>query len=211
MDKYKETFETWNKVASLYRDKFMDLDLYNETYDFICDSIQKEKAKLFEIGCGPGNITKYLLSRRPDFDLFAIDVAPNMVEIARQNSPAASFAVMDCRQIEKIDAKFDGIICGFCIPYLAPPDAKKLIFDCANKLDRNGLLYISFEEGDSGNSGYRIGSNGDRIYFYYHSINEIQDYLVAGKFDIIKIFEIVYERSESHKEIHKIVIAKKKD
>ena len=39
MDKYKETFKTWNKVASLYQDKFMELDLYNDTYDFICSSI----------------------------------------------------------------------------------------------------------------------------------------------------------------------------
>jgi len=28
MDNYQKTFETWNKVAELYRDKFMDLDLY---------------------------------------------------------------------------------------------------------------------------------------------------------------------------------------
>jgi hypothetical protein len=31
MDRYKETFETWNKVASLYQDKFMELDLYNDS------------------------------------------------------------------------------------------------------------------------------------------------------------------------------------
>ncbi len=49
MDTYKETFETWNKVASLYQDKFMDMDLYNDTYDFICDSIVKDKADLLEI------------------------------------------------------------------------------------------------------------------------------------------------------------------
>lgn len=53
MDRYKETFETWNKLASLYQDKFMDLDLYNHTYDFICDSMTKRGAKLLEIGCGP--------------------------------------------------------------------------------------------------------------------------------------------------------------
>jgi 2-polyprenyl-3-methyl-5-hydroxy-6-metoxy-1,4-benzoquinol methylase len=59
MDRYKETFATWNKIASIYQDKFMELELYNDTYDFICSSIDKPKAKLLEIGCGPGNITKY--------------------------------------------------------------------------------------------------------------------------------------------------------
>lgn len=44
MGRYKETFQTWNKLAQLYQDKFMDLGLYNLTYDFICQSIIKENA-----------------------------------------------------------------------------------------------------------------------------------------------------------------------
>ena len=32
-DKYTETFETWDKVAKLYQDLFMDLNLYDDTYD----------------------------------------------------------------------------------------------------------------------------------------------------------------------------------
>ena len=80
MDKYEETFETWDKVAYLYQEKFMDLDLYNETYDFICNSILKDNARILDVGCGPGNITKYLLSKRPDFDILGIDISPNMID-----------------------------------------------------------------------------------------------------------------------------------
>ena len=84
MDRNKETFDTWNNIASLNQDKFMNLDLYNDTYDFICKAIATPNAKLLEIGCGPGNITKYLLSQRPDFDIFGIDIAPNMIELAKK-------------------------------------------------------------------------------------------------------------------------------
>lgn len=108
MDKYEETFETWNKVASLYQDKFMDLDLYDETYDYICKAIAKEKAKILEIGCGPGNITKYFLSKRPDFNVFGIDIAPNMIELAKKNNPTAKFSIMDSRKIDEIQEKYDG-------------------------------------------------------------------------------------------------------
>lgn len=38
MDTYQETLKTWHKPASLYQDRFMDLDLYNETYDFVCQT-----------------------------------------------------------------------------------------------------------------------------------------------------------------------------
>lgn len=53
MDRYKETFETWNKIASIYKDKFMNMDLYNETYDVICNAITQPNAKILDIGCGP--------------------------------------------------------------------------------------------------------------------------------------------------------------
>src|SRR5690606_15303176 len=109
MDKDKETFETWNKIAALYQEKFMMMDLYDESYDFICSSIQKENAKILEIGCGPGNISKYLLSKRADFDILGIDIAPNMIELARKNNPSAKFMLMDSRQIHTLKSKYDGI------------------------------------------------------------------------------------------------------
>lgn len=84
MDKYLETFETWNNVAKLYENKFMDLDLYNDTYEKFCEILLKKNSKILEIGCGPGNITKYLLAKRPDFDILGTDISPNMIELAKR-------------------------------------------------------------------------------------------------------------------------------
>ena len=195
MDRYKETFETWNKIATLYQDRFMNLDLYNDTYDFICNSIARENAKILEIGCGPGNITKYLLSERPDFDIFGIDIAPNMIELAKKNNPSASFAIMDSRQISNIETKYDGIICGFCLPYLSHSDCEKLISDCYTLLNENGLLYISFVEGDPGKSDFQVGSSGDRLFFYFHLLDDLKTQLLKNKFYDITVFKVKYIRS----------------
>ena len=93
MDSYKITFQTWDKVATMYQDKFMNMDLYNDTYDAFCNLIKKSNPKIFEIGCGPGNITKYMLSKRPDFEIEAIDMAPNMIKLAKENNPTANFRI----------------------------------------------------------------------------------------------------------------------
>lgn len=209
MDRYKETFDTWNKIASLYQDKFMELDLYNDTYDFICNSIDKPNAKLLEIGCGPGNITKYLIAKRPDFDIFGIDIAPNMVELARQNNPAAHFAVMDSRQINNLDSKYDGIVCGFCLPYLSQTETNELISNSYSLLSNNGLLYLSFVEGDPDKSDFKAGSGG-RVYFYYHKLDDITLQLNSFKFGEIKIFKVKYKISETEFDTHTILTAKKK-
>lgn len=209
MDRDKETFETWNKIASLYEDKFMDLNLYNETYDFICNSITKNKAKLLEIGCGPGNITKYLLTERPDFDIFGIDIAPNMIELAKKNNPTASFAIMDTRKIDEIKSKYDGIVCGFCLPYLSENESQKFISDSSNLLNENGLIYISFVEGEPSESEFKVGSSGDRVYFYYHNLEEIKNQLLLNSFKELKIFRVNYKKSETEFDIHTIITAKK--
>jgi 2-polyprenyl-3-methyl-5-hydroxy-6-metoxy-1,4-benzoquinol methylase len=210
MDKYEETFETWNKVASLYQDKFMDVDLYNETYDFMCSSITKARAKILEIGCGPGNITKYLLSARPDFDIFGVDIAPTMIKLAKKNNPTARFDIMDIRQIDEINAKYDGIISGFCLPYLSQADSQKLIKDCYNLLNEQGLIYISFVEGNPNKSGFKTGSSGDRTFFYYHSLDDLIQQLSKNNFDLLKIFTVDFKRNETEFETHTILVAKKK-
>lgn len=210
MDRYKETFETWNKVASLYQDKFMELTLYNETYDFICNAVNKPNSKIIEIGCGPGNITKYLLSKRPDFDIFGIDIAPKMIELAKKNNPTASFAVLDIRKINQIKTKYDAIVCGFCLPYLSHSDSIKMINDCYNLLNENGLIYISFVEGDPNKSDFQVGSSRDRTYFYFYDLDQVKKVLTKNDFEDIQIFKVEYKKNATETDFHTILTAKKK-
>lgn len=210
MDHYKETSETWNRLATRYEDRFMDLDLYNGTYDHICNSITKPNGRILEIGCGPGNITKYLLSKRPDFDILGIDIAPNMIELAKKNNPSARFAVMDCRQIDQISEKYDGIVAGFCLPYLSQADSRKLITDCYHLLNEGGLIYISFVEGDPIQSGFQVTSSGDRSYFYFYKLDDLKANLIEHKFEELNTFKVEYKRSASEIDIHTILTARKK-
>lgn len=208
MDRYKETFDTWNNIATIYQSKFMDLDLYNDTYDYICNSVVRQKAKLLEIGCGPGNITKYLLSQRPDFDIFGIDIAPNMIELAKISNPTANFSVMDNRHIKSLDKKYDAIIGGFCLPYLSLTESNELILNAYDLLNKNGLIYLSFVEGNPDKSDFKV-SGGGRVYFQYHILDDLKTQLIKTKFDNIKTFKVKYKISETEFDIHTILTAKK--
>ncbi len=209
MDTYQETFDTWNKVAKLYQDKFMDLDLYDDTYDTFCEDVNIENATILEIGCGPGNITKYLLNKRPDFRVEGIDISPNMIELAKANNPTADFKVMDSREIDKLHSKFDGIICGFCLPYLSEFDSSKLVKDCGNLLNGKGILYISFVEGEYSKSGFQTASSGDRTYFYFHTLDNLTKELTTNNFEAIKILNKNFKKSIATEEVHTIIIARK--
>ncbi|WP_024769197.1 class I SAM-dependent methyltransferase [Aquimarina macrocephali] len=209
MDRYQETFKTWDKVAQIYENKFMDLDLYNDTYDIFCESISNGNSNILEIGCGPGNITQYLLAKNPNFRITAIDNSENMIKLARKNNPTAEVLVMDSREIHTIPNKFDAIICGFCIPYLSQSDCLKMILDCNKLLNDSGILYISFVAGNQDDSGYLSGSSGDRVYFYYHELKSIEESLMTASFKIKESFQKKYKKADDIEEIHTILIAEK--
>ncbi len=210
MNKYTETFKTWNSIAKQYEEKFMDLDLYNSSYDYFCNAIPKGSSHILELGCGPGNITKYVLNKRPDFNLLSIDVAPKMLELAQANNPIARFETMDVRDIHHLKDTFHGILCGFCLPYLSEKDAVKLIANCHNLLNDNGILYLSFVAGNPKKSHYQEGSGGQRVYFYYHSQEDIEKQLHLKHFEEMKVFEVDYKRSTSELETHTSLCARKK-
>jgi ubiquinone/menaquinone biosynthesis C-methylase UbiE len=210
MNHYKTTIETWNKIASLYQDNFMHLDLYNDTYDTFCNAIKKQNAAIFEIGCGPGNITKYVSTKRPDLKIDATDLSPNMIELAKQNVPTANFSLLDAREINTITKKYDGIMCGFCMPYLSKEDCSKLIKDCSCLLNNKGIFYCSFIEGDYNNSGFETGSSGHKAYVYYHQQEYLQQLLAENDFENIQIFKKQYHKKDGSSQTHLIFIAVKK-
>lgn len=208
MDRYATTFETWNKVAQSYQDKFMDLTLYDDTYDFFCEQFSGENPKILELGCGPGNITRYLLAKRPDFRIKGIDVAPNMIELATRNNPTAVFEVMDVRNIQQLEEQYDGIVCGFCLPYLSKEDVSKLLEDSKRLLSENGVLYLSFVEGEDEKSGFQYSSSGDKVYFYFHQEAFLAATLKENGFEVIRLQHKEYERKDSV-EIHTVLVARK--
>lgn len=210
MDRYKITFETWDKVAELYEDKFMNLDLYNDSYDIFCSLIKKSNANIFEIGCGPGNITKHLVSARAEFKIVAIDVSPNMIHLAKINNPTVHFSVMDCRNINTITEKFDGIICGFCIPYLSAKDSSSLIKESSRLLNKDGILYFSTIKGDYNQSGLKAASTGDCSYVYYYNEDYFQMELDSNDFRLVDLLEKKFTKSDGTNEINQIFIAQKK-
>lgn len=187
MDKTKIAVDIFNKLAHSYEEKFMDVSLYHDSLDLFCKSIQKENAEMLELACGPGNITKYLLTKRPDLKILGIDLAPNMLELAKINNRNSSFQLMDCREIKSLNKRFDAIMCGFALPYLSKVDAVKLIGDASQVLYPDGIIYISTMEDDYSKSGFKKGSTGEEIFMHFHEAEYLVKALEENGFRIMDL------------------------
>ena len=187
MDKTKIAVDIFDKLAGLYQEKFMDVSQYHASLDIFCASVKKTDAHILELACGPGNITQYLLKQRPDFNILATDLAPQMIELGRKNNPTVDFQIMDCRAINQLTNTYDALMCGFCLPYLSKEDAIQLIADSSGILNPGGVLYLSTMEGDYNTSGLEKGSTGDELYMHYHEGTYLIDALEKNGFHIVKI------------------------
>ena len=210
MDKTKIVKDVFNRCAEDYVHQFMDVGLYHASFDKFCEEMPNESASVLEIGCGPGNITQYLLEKHSDFRILGIDLSENMVAFAQKNNPQATFLVMDCRHLGEMTQKYDGILCGFCLPYLSRAEAAQLIKDCSELLNENGILYLSTMEDDYEKSGLKTSSSGEySLYMYYHEAAYLTELLEANRFSIILSIHQDYPTKDGTKTTDLILIGKK--
>lgn len=202
---YQETISTYNKVAKLYEEKFMHLDIYNESYDHFLSRIAQTQADIFEVGCGPGNISFYMLHHRPSWKWRGIDAADKMVALANANNPTAHFEVGDARALRLESHSTDALVAGFCIPYFSFEECEAFFQNTFQGLRSKGLFYFSYVPGSPEQSGFLTGSSGDRVFFYYHEKQSIMNQLSDVGFQVLETFQVSYQS----KEIHEVVIAQK--
>lgn len=167
MDKTTAAVALFDSLAQLYQDKYMDVSLYHESLNQFCAALPPQ-AEVLDVACGPGNVTRHLLNQRPDLRLLGTDLAPNMIVLAQQNNPEARFQLLDTRNIRELGQPFDGIVCGFGLPYLSREEAVAFIADAAALLRPGGLLYLSTMEDAYTRSGLQTSSTGQQLYMYFH-------------------------------------------
>ncbi len=177
--------QIFNKHAHWYQEQFMDVGLYRPSLDAFCAAIPKEHAEVLELACGPGNLTRYVLEKRPDLRILATDLAPNMLDLARENNPAAAFQVLDCREIKSLGRRFDALLCGFALPYLSKAEVLQLVADAAVVLNPGGVFYLSAIEGDYEQSGSTTNSVGDTLDVYFYDYAFLEQTLLDAGFDVV--------------------------
>jgi SAM-dependent methyltransferase len=209
MDPCAISASTFHKHADLYRDKYMDLTLYDDFYRDFCELLRQGRARVLDAACGPGNVSRYLMAQRPDLDLLGIDLAPRMVELARAAVPSAHFAVHDCRHFADLKLRFDGIICAFGLPYLSSEEATAFISAASHALEPHGAFYLSTMLGKSEDSGFERCSTGDQVYINYHSEDEVICSLQKCGFTLLKQSRIPSPSPATKKTTDLIVLAQK--
>ncbi|HMQ74766.1 MAG TPA: methyltransferase domain-containing protein [Flavobacteriales bacterium] len=168
MDHGEQAARIFDRHAARYAGTYADISRYAPSLQAFLDLLP-QGAGVLELACGPGNVTRYLLQRRPDLKVLSTDLAPAMLDIARAVNPGATFERLDQRAVKTLRRRFHGIACAFGLPYLSAEEAAALIVDASAMLHPGGALYFSTMEEVPARTAWEGPSEDERILMHYHA------------------------------------------
>lgn len=95
--------------------------------------------RLLDVATGPGYAAGQAAARGAD--AFGVDVAADIVALARELWPDAAFDTADAHDLPFDDDRFDAVVANFCVPHLA--DHEQAVAEMARVLAPGGRLALT--------------------------------------------------------------------
>ncbi len=191
MQEQKDIIECYDKTAKNYADKFID-ELNKKHFDRILlksfASENLDNGKLIDLGCGPGQTTKYL-SDCGLTDILGVDISSKMVSVAKSINPQLHFDTADILNLKYPDKFFSSAIAFYSIVHFDYEQTQTAFKEIKRVLTENGQFLFSFHIGDKTIHLDNFLDHQVNIDFYFFETNKITDLLTEIGFEIIDIVE----------------------
>jgi SAM-dependent methyltransferase len=109
----------WDRAAERYEECWTDTSLFVEP---LLDAVGvRGGSRLLDVACGPGFVPEAAAARGAE--PVGLDVAPAMIERARERCPGLTFVEGDAERLPFPDASFDAVTMNFGILHLSRPES----------------------------------------------------------------------------------------
>ena len=139
---YSITIAMWDRVAQQYGEIFMDLDMYNTSYDVFCNAVKVSPAKILEIGCGRKYRQIYVI-KKTGFQIKSFRCFSEHASVGKKkNIPDAAFILLDARNIYQLNENLMEL---FAVLYsISVYERCSAVFSDINRLfNDEGIFFIS--------------------------------------------------------------------
>lgn len=191
MQEQKDIIDCYDKTAKNYADKFID-ELSHKHLDRILlksfASENSDKGQLIDLGCGPGQTTKYLSDCGLN-DILGVDISSEMVTVAKNINPQLNFEIADILNLKYPDRFFGSAIAFYSIVHFDYGQIKIAFKEIKRVLTDNGQFLFSFHIGDNLVHMDNFLDHQVNIDFYFFQTNKITNLLTEHGFEIIEVIE----------------------
>jgi len=141
--------DSYDRVADEYAKDYFE-ELSRKPFD--CELLDNFSRKVFgrgqvwEIGCGPGQVARYLKDR--GVDVCGVDLSGEMVKCANRLNPDISFTRGSMLGLESGDDTFAGLVSFYAIIHLRRQEMLHALKEFYRVLKPGGLLLLAFHGGE---------------------------------------------------------------
>jgi SAM-dependent methyltransferase len=149
MDQHTDALQaSYDRVAAAYAERFFDELTHKPLDRALLDCFAEQvrgRGPVLEVGCGPGQIARYLHSR--GVPISGCDLSPEMVALAQRGTPAISFRQGSMLALDATDATLAGIVAFYSIIHVPPDALPQAMREFNRTLCPGGLLMLAFHLG----------------------------------------------------------------
>jgi len=206
MKEIENVIEIYNDVADDYYELCKD-NLYHQGKVEKFLSLLDGK-RILDAGCGFGKYSKFFIEK--GFEPIGIDLADDLLKIARRDVPTGKFEKVDITSLPYDDNSFEGVVAMFSLQHVPTKLLQKTIQGFWCVLKPSGILLIGVQEGKTEEFIAEPFKPGKKIFTNLKTQVEWRK-LLGTNFEII---EMEVSKTESQMDLAQnniLIIAKKRD
>ncbi len=153
-----------------------------------------------DIGCGPGQVARFLTHL--GLDMLGLDIAPEMVALARKLNPMCCFKLGDMRSLTLPDDALAGAVAFYSLIHLGRAEVVSALSDLRRSLSPGAPLLISFHIGAGETYLERWFDKPVSLDFTFFGADEMTGYAEEAGFTVEQLqlrspypFEVQTERA----------------
>jgi ubiquinone/menaquinone biosynthesis C-methylase UbiE len=189
MQKQKNIIDCYDKTAINYAEKFFN-ELDSKHLDklllkaFIAEN--NVKGRLIDLGCGPGQTTKFLVDNGFS-DIIGVDISAEMVKVAKQTNQNLNFEQADILNLTYPDNSFGSAIAFYSIVHFDYAQVQTALKEIKRVLVDKGELLFAFH---IGNDIIRLDNfleHPVEIDFHFFEVAKIKSILLETGYEMVDI------------------------
>ena len=181
------TQSSYDAVAADYAAKFQD-EMDHKPFDRDClDRLIRDVGGLgpiCDLGCGPGQIARYLRSRGAD--VLGVDLSPQMVAEAARCNPDIPFHQGDMLSLPDRDESWGGIAAFYCIIHIPRERVVEALREMRRVLKPGGVLLLTFHVGNEVRHLDEWWEKKVDLDFIFYTPEEMETWLREAGFELVE-------------------------
>jgi SAM-dependent methyltransferase len=182
---------SYDRVAGEYAEQFCD-EMDKKPFDRLMLEWLAEKVKgagrICDMGCGPGQIARYLHSL--GVDACGVDLSEEMVRQAKRLNPEIPFRQGDMLTLTGVeDEAYGGIAAFYSIIHVPRSSVVDALRELKRVLRRGGVLLVTFHLGQETVHKDEWWGEEVSVDFHFYESAELKAHLTAAGFEVEEVIE----------------------